>query len=209
MIQIIPSILAKSYRQFEQLVRRYELYVDRVQLDIIDGEFAPETTITGHEELIRIGTRLAFDAHLMVKRPAEVLGEWYRSKADRIILHAEAEGDLARLLVHIKEHGKRAALSLSPETPAATIESLIPHCDFIQFMTVYPGAYGAGFLANTIKKITDFHAMHPHVTIAVDGGIIPETARQVIDAGASLLVCGSYLKNAPDVASALWELSQV
>ncbi len=206
-MQVIPSILVKSYEELEQLVRRYEPHVQRVQMDIIDGEFAPEATIVGYDELPRIGTQLAFDIHLMVKRPEEVLERWYATKADRIILHAESEGDLAHLLVDIKEHGKRAALALNPETPLSRIGSLIPHCDFVQFMTVHPGSYGAGFLSEVIPKIIEFHAVHPQVTIAVDGGIVPETAQQVLTAGASLLVVGSYLKNASDIAQALTALT--
>lgn len=206
MIEIIPSILARSFEEFEQLVRRYEPHVKRIQLDIIDGKFAPNETIVGYEELSRIKTSIEFDVHLMVKHPAEALEKWYDTKVGRLILHAESDGDLAPFLVQIKAHGKRPALALNPETPASRIESLIPHCDFVQFMTVHPGSYGAGFLPEIVQKIADFHTSHPQVTIAVDGGVMPETARQVVAAGAELLVVGSYLKNAPDIEKAINEL---
>lgn len=207
-MQVIPSILVKSYEEFEKLVRRYEPYVDRAQLDIIDGEFAPAVTIAGYEELSRIETPLAFDIHLMVKNPGAILEKWYDTKADRLVLHAESEEDLVPLLMQIRAHGKRPALALNPETPASRIESLIPHCDFIQFMTVHPGSYGAEFLPDVLTKISDFHATHPQVAIAVDGGIVPETAQQTIKAGASILIVGNFLKNAADITMALQELKK-
>lgn len=208
-MQIIPSILVKSYEEFEKLVQRYEPHVDRVQLDIIDGKFAPVVTIAGYEELSRIETSLIFDVHLMVKYPAEVLEKWYDTKADRIILHAESDGDLVPFLMQIRAHGKRPALALNPETPVSRIESLIPHCDFIQFMTVHPGSYGAKFLPDVLPKIADFHASHPQVAIAVDGGIVLATAQQVAKAGASILVVGNFLKNATDMTIALRELETI
>ncbi len=206
-MEIIPSILARSDDEFAQLVRRYEPYAHRVQLDVTDATLTAGRTIVGYEELARARTELAFDVHLMLLRPAAVLANWCATPAERLIIHAEAEGDLGALLRDIRSCGKRGALALNPETPVSRIEPHLEHCDFVQFMTVHPGSYGAGFLPEVVQRIADFHRAHPEVVIAVDGGIVPATAKLVTDAGATLLVVGSFLKDAADIPAALRELT--
>ena len=206
MIQIIPSILAKTQAEFEQMVHKLEPHVERVHLDIIDGKFAPTATIEGFKELAAINTKLSFDVHLMVKEPN--LESWYESKADRFILHAESDGDMLDNLMKLEKSGKRRALAINPETDTEKIISLMPHLDFIQFMTVKPGFYGSPFIPEVLEKIKLFHGMHPQVAIAVDGAINPDTAAQVCAAGASLLVSGSYIMESSDIPSALNKLSE-
>ena len=204
MIQVIPAILAKTKEEFEQMVRKLELHVDRVHLDIIDGKFAPNTTIGGVEELLSIETNLQFDVHLMVKNPD--LTAWYPTKADRFILHVESEGDLLQQLMQLEEHGKRRALAFNPATDPEKHASMLPHVDFVQFMTVNPGFYGSPFVPEVIRKIEQFHGAHPHMPIAVDGAINPQTAPQVCTAGASILISGSYIIGSEDVAKAITAL---
>ncbi len=203
MVEVIPAILAKTSEEFEAMVQKLEPHTKRVHLDIIDGEFAPNTTITGYKELLAYKGDLEFDIHLMVKKPADQLKHWYTTKAARIILHAESEGDLLAMLEELEQQGKRRALVLNPETPASTIGSLVPHLDFVQFMTVNPGFYGSPFIPEVIQKIELFHGEHPHTAIAVDGAITPDTAPQVCSAGASILVSGSYIMNSEDIATAI------
>ncbi|MBX4211765.1 MAG: hypothetical protein KW806_03195 [Candidatus Yanofskybacteria bacterium] len=98
MIEIVPSILAKTHEEFETLVRKFEPHVTRVHLDIIDGEFANNKTICGFEELRLITTSLSFDVHLMVRTPSKNLAEWYQTKADRFIIHPESQEPVGPLL---------------------------------------------------------------------------------------------------------------
>lgn len=203
MFEIIPSILVKTYEDFERMVRRYEPHVDRVHLDIADGVFVSNKTIQGFEELAKIDTKLKFEVHLMVKKPEEVLSKWHESKADRIILHAESEGDHLQMLIQLEEHGKQRVLAFNPETLTKNYESLLPHCHHVHFMTVNPGFNGSPIIPATLEKISDFHDRHKNVSIAVDGGITPDTAPQAVKAGASMLICGSYIAQASDVAEAI------
>jgi len=205
-ITVIPSILAKTPEEFTAMVRKLEPHTKRVHLDIIDGEFAPTTTIKGYKELLECKTDLLFDVHLMVKKPAEQLKHWFETRADRIILHAEAEGDMLTMLEELEQNGKRRALALNPETPFQNVGSFLPHLDFMQFMTVNPGFYGSPFVPEVIGKIEQFRGMYPHMAIAVDGGITPETAPQVCTAGASILVVGSYIMNSQDISKTIKNL---
>lgn len=185
------------------MVRRLEPHVQRVHLDVIDGKFADNKTISGWKELLEIKTPLAFDVHLMVTNPAKQMEQWYKTSADRFIIHAEVEDDILPILIEMEQNGKRRAIALNPGTPVEKITSMLPHLDFIQFMTVKPGFYGSPFEKSVLEPLEMFSMAHPNIPIAVDGGITPETARLVRKAGATILVCGTYIAKSDDVASAL------
>jgi len=205
-IEVIPSILTSSAQEFEAMVKKLEPHVQRIHIDIVDGKFAKNKTIFGWEELSKIKTKLAIDVHLMVQDPIKHLSHWYESQAERLILHIESEGDLVPILMELENKGKRRAIALNPETPAEKITSLLPHLDFVQFMTVHPGFYGSPFVHEVLEHIDQFHMAQPHVPIAVDGGITPETAPLVVKAGASILVSGSYILQSNDIAQAIKSL---
>lgn len=209
MHQVIPAILVKSWDEFEQMVRKLEPHTEWVHLDIIDGLFAPNTTIKGFEELRKISTGLKFEVHLMTQKPGEQLDEWYKTPAERLIIHAESEGDHLAMFQEIERNGKQRVLAFNPGTDPMKFDTLVPHCHHVQFMTVNPGFYGSPFVPETLEKIADFHARHKTMTISVDGGITPDTAPDVLKAGASVLVCGSYIAQSDDVAKAIADLKNV
>jgi ribulose-phosphate 3-epimerase len=206
MIEIIPSILATTKEEFTEMVKKLEPYAQRAHLDILDGAFTPGKTILGYEEVQSFDTTLQFDVHLMVVHPAEYLPQWFKTKADRIFIHAEAQGNLKELLLEIKGQGRKAGLVLNPETPIDSILECLPMVDYVQFMTVHPGSYGRPFLTDTVDKILNFHDTHPDIIIAVDGGMNPQTARLVIGAGAQIIISGSYIMNSSDIGKAIAEV---
>ncbi len=206
MVEIIPAILAKTPEEFREAVRKLEPYAERVHLDIIDGIFAPNTTVQGFKELGELETPLAFDVHLMVQRPADILGEWLKTKADRFVVHVESEGDLKELARTIRGQGKQMGLALNPETAGQRAEPYLDLVHLVQFMTVHPGFQGEEFLPEVLDKIKWFYQHHGHTPIAVDGGITPETAADVAKAGATILVAGSYIMSSADPAKAIEEL---
>jgi ribulose-phosphate 3-epimerase len=206
MIEIVPSILATTKEEFEAMVKKLEPFTERVHLDITDGAFTTGKTILGYEELQSLDTKLAFDAHLMVVNPGEYLPQWFKTKADRIFIHAEAQGDVKELLLEIKAQGRKAGIVVNPETPVDTILEFLPMVDYVQFMTVRPGSYGRPFLTDVVDKILNFHDTHPDMTIAVDGGMNPQTVALVHGAGAQVIVSGSYIMNSPDIPKAIAEL---
>ncbi len=206
MIKIIPSILAKTSEEFEKLLRMVEPYVDRVHLDIGDGNFVPTKTISGYEELIKMETKVKFDAHLMVSRPEDQMYFWYKTKADRFLIHAETDHGHQNLINQIHYNGRQVGLVLNPETRVEKIAEFLDDIDFVQFMTVHPGFYGSEFEESVINKILEFHGQYPNVPIFVDGGINLETVSRLVVVGATTLVVGSYIVESQDVGKAIAEL---
>lgn len=212
-MEVIPSILVKTYEEFEQKVRALEPHVERAHLDIIDGVFAPNKTITGYEELGKIQTSLKFDVHLMVADPYEQMYNWYQNGyADRFIIHAEIQNRISELFDQIKSNGRSAGLALNTETRPEDIENLeelLEKSAFIQFMTVHPGFYGGKYVPEVAYKLRMFREEHPDIEIAVDGGVTPETAKELLQAGATTLVCGSYIWNSDNIEEAINELKML
>lgn len=209
MIKIIPAILAKTSEEFEKMVRMLEPYVDRVHLDIIDGDFLSNKTISGHEELIKMETKVYFDVHLMVSKPEDQMYFWYKTKADRFLIHAETDHGHRNLIDQIHFNDRKVGLVLNPETQIEKIVELIENIDFVQFMTVHPGNYGGDFVESVLGKILEFHNQYPSVPVFVDGGVNPKTALRLIVAGATTLVAGSYVFNSGDVGKAIEELRKI
>ena len=152
MTKIIPSILAKTSEEFEKLLRIVEPYVDRVHLDIGDGDFVLTKTISGYEELMIMETKVKFDVHLMVSRPEDQMYFWYKTKADRFLIHAETDHGHRNLVESIHLNGRKVGLVLNPETQIEKIFELMDNIDFVQFMTVHPGNYGGEFVESVIDK---------------------------------------------------------
>lgn len=209
MIKIIPSILATTQEEFEKLLRTVEPYVDRVHLDIGDGDFVPTKTISGYEELIKMETKVSFDVHLMVSRPEDQMYFWYKTKADRFLIHAETDHGHRNLIEQIHSNGRQVGLVLNPETQVDKIAEMIEDIDFVQFMTVHPGNYGGEFVESVVGKILDFHGQYPNVSIMVDGGVNPETILRLIAVGATTLVAGSYVLGSGNVGKAIEELNKI
>ena len=149
-----------------------------------------------------------FDVHLMVQKPQDVIREWFKTKAERFIIHVESDVNLAEIIKEIKENNKKVGLTLNPETNIDKIEQHLNNIDFVQFMTVHPGFQGGQFVNEVVDKIETFHKKYPDIIIMCDGGVIPETGSKLVKAGASILVSGSYIVKSPDFGKAIKELKQ-
>jgi ribulose-phosphate 3-epimerase len=206
MAEIIPSILSQTKEDFDERIKKIQPFVTRVHLDIADGEFVPNKTIAGYTELLQINTPLEFDVHLMVKMPASQVHEWLKTKVDRIIFHVETNHVLKEMAEVIHLNGKKFGLAINPDTNVEILEEHLEHADFIHFLSVQPGFYGGEFIPQVISKISMFHEQHPEMPIMVDGGVTPENATQLVMAGASMLVSGSYIWNSSDIKSAIDKL---
>ena len=170
-----------------------EPYVSKAHLDIMDGSFVADKTI-GIGELKKVDTNLKFQVHLMVLRPEEMVGFWISNpNVLEIIFHIEATNNPDEVIRIIKNGGKKVGVALNPETSADLIESIVSRVDFVQFMTVHPGQYGADLVEGVIGKIDSFHKKYTNVKITVDGAMHPETIRKVVLAGASEIVVGGHI----------------
>lgn len=205
-MEIVPAILATTPEQFTEMIKKVEPFTERVHIDVVDGAFALGKSIMGYEEVQALESNLKFDAHLMVVHPSEYLPQWFKTKADRIFIQAESEGDIKELLLEIKGQGRKAGLVLNPETVVDTVLECLPMLDYIQFMTVHPGSYGRPFLTEVLDKIVNFHDAHPEIPIVVDGGINPQTIQLARGVGVQVVISGSYIMNSPDIGKAISEL---
>ena len=202
MVEIIPAILSTTSQDFERRLRLLEPFTDRIHLDVADGSFTSTVTVRGFDELIKFPTAKKWDIHFMIRQPEQVMHDWYKTSADRFIFHVEVNHALRGLIEEAHLNGKKAGVAINPETPIETLEEILEFVDFVQFMTVHPGAQGNPFLPEVVDKISMFHEQHPEVHVIADGGINPDTGPRTAIAGAQTLVVGSYIFGSPSVQEA-------
>ena len=213
MIKIVPSILSADFTRLGDQVRAVEAAgVDRVQIDVMDGRFAPNITFgTSAIECLRPLTSLTLEAHLMVKPPEDFIESFALAGADTIIVHQEATPHLHRVIQHIHSLGKKAGVALNPSTPASTLKEVWDSLQLVLVMTVNPGFGGQEFIPETLGKIREvrgeIRARRLDCEVEVDGGINVKTASLVVEAGANVLVAGSSVFESKDgIAAAIRRL---
>lgn len=162
--------------------------------DVMDGHFVPNITF-GPDTIaaFRKATKLPLDVHLMIERPDQYVGRFMDAGADHLIVHLEARHDVAKTLAQIRGRGKAAGLAINPGTPAEKALPFLGQIDELLVMTVHPGFGGQAFLPEMLPKIRALRSAAANLPIIVDGGINPETGRQCVAAGATVLVAGNSL----------------
>ena len=206
MIEIIPSIISKDFEDFREKVEMVEPFVDRIQIDIMDGIFVPQTTFDGLEAVEDVETDIDMEVHLMVARPENLINQWLDKPISRIIIHQEATQKILESIKMIKEGEQLCGVALNPETPIDVVKDFIGEIDFIQFMTVEPGQYGAPFIPDVLEKVKDFHYLYSDIPIQVDGGINDQTILEATLSGATIFAVGSYIfdsENSPEETIAI------
>lgn len=212
MIKIAPSILSADFSQLaNEIVKVEKAGADWIHIDVMDGHFVPNLTFGPPVvTAIRKVTKLPFDVHLMVTNPQDLIEPFVQAGADIITVHAETAPHLHRLIQAIKDSGKKAGVSLNPSTSLAAVEDVLNDVDMILIMSVNPGFGGQKFIPGAIDKIARLKAQleqrNLSIDIEVDGGINAVTARQVVAAGANILVAGSAVYGAQDMAQAIKDI---
>lgn len=203
-VKIAPSILASDFaRMGEEAGALAGAGADWIHFDVMDGHFVPNISFGAMVcKAVRPYTPLPLDVHLMVSEPSAWIDSFAEAGANGITLHPEAELHVQLQLQRIRDHGRTAGLALNPATPPDVVEYVLDYCDLVLVMSVNPGFGGQQFLPLALKKIEALRRMIDarglKTEIEVDGGINPDTARQCIDAGATVLVAGSTVFHAPD-----------
>ena len=210
-VQVSPSVLscdfARMGEEIESVVREG---ADLVHFDIMDGQFVPNITF-GPPVLARLRSHCAvpMDVHLMIVDPERYVDDFASAGADIITFQVEACRHPHRVLNRIRDLGCRAGVSLNPGTPEEAIRYLTSSLDMVLIMTVNPGFGGQSFIPEMLDKIRRVRDMiGPNKDIEVDGGIDGTTAKQVVAAGANVLVAGSYVFNHPDRKAAIRSLKE-
>ncbi|MCA2981300.1 MAG: ribulose-phosphate 3-epimerase [Myxococcaceae bacterium] len=209
-VKVAPSILSADFGRLADEVRAIERAgADLVHVDVMDGRFVPNLTIGPLVvEAVKRATSLPLDVHLMIVEPERYVADFAKAGASFITVHQEACPHLHRTLQQIRAAGARPGVVLNPATPLSAIEEVLGDVDLVLLMSVNPGFGGQAFIPATVDKVRRLRALLDarglgHVDVEVDGGINADTARQVVAAGASVLVAGNAVFKSPDYARAI------
>lgn len=211
-IEIVPSVLPANFANLgEECKRLGDAGVDRIQWDVMDGNFVPNLTF-GPDVIAacRPHTDVRFEAHLMVSNPDLMAKQYIDAGCDLLIVHAETTQHLHRTLANVSDLGGNAAVALNPSTPITEIENVLDLVEMVLIMTVNPGFGGQKYIQTMEPKITACRAMLDasghDVDIEVDGGISADTIAGVVAAGANVLISGSALFRYDSLAEGVADL---
>ena len=212
-VRIAPSLLsADPLKLGEELQDIEKAGADLHHVDVMDGHFVPNLTYGPPlVKSLKKFCQLPLNVHIMVSNPDKVALDYVKAGADILTFHVEASQDPIALCNNIRAAGAQVGIALNPDTPLTKIEKYLPYVDQILVMSVFPGFGGQEFIKESTDKISKLSQMLKakkldKVIIEVDGGIHNKNIKEVVSAGATMIVAGSYIYKSPDRAAAIKSL---
>lgn len=221
MVEIIPAIMPKGYEHLDEMMSLFVGVAGVVQLDIMDGKFVPARTwpyprdahfeaIIAEEEGMPRWEDIDFEVDLMVEDPESVVSKWVQAGASRIIVHVESMKDFESIRNAVPEDFIELGLAINTATPLEVIDSYIDSIDFVQCMGIARiGFQGEAFDERVLEKVRALRAKYPELPISIDGSVNFDTARMLVDAGATRLVSGSAILEADDFTQAIARMEKL
>src|SRR5215213_9119131 len=212
---IAPSLLASNFLRLEDECKMVnESEADWFHLDVMDGRFVPNISfgLPVIEKITRVAKKPC-DVHLMILEPEKYAEAFKKAGADILTVHYEACAHLHRNVQQIRALGMQAGVALNPHTPVTVLEDILHDIDLVCMMSVNPGFGGQSFIHHTLKKITELRKMINErsldVKIEIDGGVTLENAKEIVDAGADVLVAGNTVFKSSDPAQIIAQLKSI
>lgn len=209
---VAPSLLSANFLNLEkdiEMLNRSE--ADWIHLDIMDGVFVPNISFGfAVTNLLKKITNKTLDTHLMIVQPEKFINEVKETGSTYMNVHYETTTHLHRVVQEIRNHGMKPAVTLNPHTPVSLLEDIISDLDMVLLMSVNPGYGGQKFIMNTLKKVSQLKELilqrNSTALIEVDGGVNLETGKMLVDAGADVLVAGSFIFSSENPEELIKEL---
>ncbi len=204
MVKVAPSILSADFSKLNTEIKDVEKAgADLIHIDVMDGHFVPNITIGPLiVKAARKSTKLPLDVHLMIENPDNFIQAFADAGADIITVHVEACADLQRTVQLIRGYKVSPGIVLNPSTPLSALDYILDDVDMVLLMSVNPGFEGQSFIPSVLQKVTQLKKIiqnkNNHIDIEIDGGVKPDNAKDIREAGVDILVAGSAVFHSSD-----------
>lgn len=196
MAEVSPAVLATSKEEFDALMSQTAQFARRIQIDLMDGDFAKQKSI----ELSKVWWPhgIVADIHLMYSDPFEYLDQLLHLKPNMVIIHVETMIHHMHFAAELHKEGIKTGLAILPETPVANVEQIINSFDHLLIFSGNLGHYGGQADLSLLGKVAEAKAHHPNLEIGWDGGVSADNAKQLVDGGVDVLCAGGFIQNASE-----------